>query len=514
MRELPSGWVETRLDALAMVSAGQSPPGVSYNSAGSGTPFLQGKAEFGEVYPTVRKWTTDPRRLAKPDDVLLSVRAPVGSVNLAPFECCIGRGLAALSPLGAIGARYLFWAIRRSARRLQDVATGTTFAAVTGAQVRAHLLPLAPLAEQHLIVAAIEEQFSRLDAADASLGTARSRAQILRDRTVGPALEGDWAWTTLGEIADVAGGVTKDAKRESDPSFVEVPYLRVANVQRGYLDLREVATVRVAPRKTDALRLLPGDVLFNEGGDRDKLGRGWVWSGEIEKCIHQNHVFRARLCEAFDPRFVSWHGNTFGRGWFEAKGRQTTNLASLNMTNLKAFPVPAPPLADQRRIVARIERQLSLVDAGATRPLRRAGVGLARADRRRARRGGTRATAAADQSSCYSRTRVSRARLALERLDERDPFELDAGNIPHLAKHAPFTHEHLREALLFGEPLFYPAAEAGEADWLMVAELAGEGVVMVPLAPAVSGDVRRCRPIGIYRAGPALAGRYRRDARP
>jgi type I restriction enzyme S subunit len=145
--------------------------------------------------------------------------------------------------------------------------------------------------------------------------------------------------------------------------MVEVPYLRVANVQRGYLDLRNVATIRVPSEKATALALRCGDVLFNEGGDRDKLGRGWIWSGEIDGCIHQNHVFRARLREGFEPRFVSWHGNTFGRTWFEANGRQTTNLASLNLTTLKAFPVPAPPLDEQRCIVARVEEQLSAIDA-------------------------------------------------------------------------------------------------------------------------------------------------------
>ena len=106
-----------------------------------------------------------------------------------------------------------------------------------------------------------------------------------------------WAWTTLGEIAEVVGGVTKDTKKQSDPALPEMPYLRVANVQRGYLDLREITKIRVPESTLAKLRLLPGDVLLNEGGDRDKLGRGWVWDGQIPNCIHQNHVFRARLPE-------------------------------------------------------------------------------------------------------------------------------------------------------------------------------------------------------------------------
>lgn len=187
-----------------------------------------------------------------------------------------------------------------------------------------------------------------------------------------------WAWARLEQIADIVGGVTKDAKRQHDPSFVEVPYLRVANVQRGFLDLRKVETIRVSAAKAAALRLRPGDVLFTEGGDRDKLGRGWVWEGQIEDCIHQNHVFRARLvAEELEPKFISWYANTFGRTWFETAGKQTTNLASISLTTLKSFPVPLPPVAEQQRIVAEVERQLSKVDAG-TDAIRRAGLNLHR----------------------------------------------------------------------------------------------------------------------------------------
>ena len=103
------------------------------------------------------------------------------------------------------------------------------------------------------------------------------------------------------------------------------------------------------------------DILFNEGGDRDKLGRGWVWEGQVESCIHQNHVFRARLTnEAFDPYFVSMHGNTWGQQWFETHGKQTTNLASLNLTTLKSFPVPSPSLSEQREVVGQLQEVTEL----------------------------------------------------------------------------------------------------------------------------------------------------------
>ena len=213
------------------------------------------------------------------------------------------------------------------------------------------------------VVAAIEEHFSYLDAIEASIENADGRLYALyRSVTVDAFDRPDWEWTTLGEIAEVKGGITKDSKREAHPEFDEFPYLRVANVQRGYLDLSDIATIRADRRKAQRLVLRPGDILFNEGGDRDKLGRGWVWEGQIEDCIHQNHVFRARLVDdRFDPYFVSLHANSWGQEWFESHGKQTTNLASLNLTTLKSFPVPAPSAQVQRTVASYMRSALDSV---------------------------------------------------------------------------------------------------------------------------------------------------------
>jgi type I restriction enzyme, S subunit len=174
-----------------------------------------------------------------------------------------------------------------------------------------------------------------------------------------------WAWTTLGEIAEVVGGVTKDTKKQSDPALPEVPYLRVANVQRGYLDLREITKIRVPESTLSKLRLLPGDVLLNEGGDRDKLGRGWVWDGQIPDCIHQNHVFRARLPkDTVLPRFLAWYVNYPARQWFDEHAAQSVNLASISLSTIRQLPVPVAPLDEQHRIVFTLDDHLSRVDAG------------------------------------------------------------------------------------------------------------------------------------------------------
>lgn len=120
-----------------------------------------------------------------------------------------------------------------------------------------------------------------------------------------------------------------------------------------------------APEEAVAeLLLREGDILFTEGGDRDKLGRGWVWDGELDRCIHQNHIFRGRLYSGgMQPRFVSHHGNTFGKEWFIKAGKQTTNLASINLGILRRFPVPVPPASEQAEIISQLDEKLSQIDA-------------------------------------------------------------------------------------------------------------------------------------------------------
>lgn len=261
---------------------------------------------------------------------------------------------------------WLMWFLNAPPMRAKIAAlqSGTTRKRISRKNLGSLTIPVPPVAEQRRIVEVIEEQFSHLDAAKASLERALKRVRTARELAFTSVARFDSAsYSPLGDIADILGGVTKDSKRETDLGFIEVTYLRVANVQRGYLDLSDVATIRVDRGKAEKLRLMPGDILFNEGGDRDKLGRGWIWEGQIEGCIHQNHVFRARVDpNVYEPKFISLYGNTVGRQWFERMGRQTTNLASLNLTTLKSFPIPRVPIEDQRRVVAETERQLSVYD--------------------------------------------------------------------------------------------------------------------------------------------------------
>ncbi|MCK9189173.1 restriction endonuclease subunit S [Acidithiobacillus sp.] len=178
-----------------------------------------------------------------------------------------------------------------------------------------------------------------------------------------PELPQGWVWASLDMLGEIASGVAKGTKRDDAVEVRGVPYLRVANVQRGFLDLSEVKTILATERDIAELTLQAGDILFNEGGDRDKLGRGWVWRNEVESCIHQNHVFRMRLyLPEVLPELISHHGNTFGKTWFQSAGKQTTNLASINMTMLRVFPVPLGPADEQRELLNQLDVQIEQLD--------------------------------------------------------------------------------------------------------------------------------------------------------
>jgi type I restriction enzyme S subunit len=172
-----------------------------------------------------------------------------------------------------------------------------------------------------------------------------------------------WLWTTLDQITLLSGGLTKGQKRGANVKVLPVPYLRVANVQRGHIDLSVIKDIEATDAEIAELQLQNGDILLNEGGDIDKLGRGWVWEGQIPTCIHQNHVFRARpVAESINPYFVSHYANAVGQDFFFSAGAQTVNLASLSLSKIRTLPVPLPPPAEQAEIVRRVGTLFALAD--------------------------------------------------------------------------------------------------------------------------------------------------------
>ncbi|MEW1867570.1 restriction endonuclease subunit S [Streptomyces caelestis] len=219
---------------------------------------------------------------------------------------------------------------------------------VSQADVRALEIPHLSLPEQRDIVAAHEAFERRIGALERTLAKVEVAESALSAAALGQV---GVAGPRLDSVATVAAGVTLGSELVGDGT-IELPYLRVANVLDGRIDTTDVKTVRIVKTQYERYALRKGDLLLTEGGDLDKLGRGAVWDGRIDECLHQNHVFRVRCGEQMLPDFLALYtASPEGRAYFQRVGKQTTNLASINSTQVKQMPVPVPPVEEQRRLL-------------------------------------------------------------------------------------------------------------------------------------------------------------------
>ena len=238
-------------------------------------------------------------------------------------------------------------------RQIDEVMRGSSGQyKISQADVRGLRVPRIALDEQRRIVAAHAAFERRIGALEGMLGKLRLAEQALSAEAL--LLGGEWDEVPLRTVASVAAGVTLGSEPVGEGT-VELPYLRVANVLDGSIDSTDVKQVRILRAQYERYALKKGDLLLTEGGDLDKLGRGAVWDGRIEPCLHQNHVFRVRCGERLSSDFLALYtASPAGRAYFQRVGKQTTNLASINSTQVKAMPVPVPPLEEQERLLGPI----------------------------------------------------------------------------------------------------------------------------------------------------------------
>lgn len=257
---------------------------------------------------------------------------------------------------------------------LKSYASGTTFLELSGGKASLVEFPLSPLAEQQRIVDAIERMFTKLDKAKEKAQAVVDGFELRKSAILHKAFTGElteqwrkehkvrldsWKIKSLMEVASLQTGLMKGKHYEGETTFLS--YLRVANVQDVFLDLAEIKTIEVSVQNVERYLLRKGDVLFTEG-DYDKLGRRTVWEGEISNCLHQNHIFVVRPHkDILNAYFLSFQaGSRYGKKHFLSCSKQTTNLASINSTQLKKFPVKLPLLPEQIEIASKISKMLKI----------------------------------------------------------------------------------------------------------------------------------------------------------
>lgn len=350
-----------KLGDVAEIILGQSPESKSYNTKGEGLPFFQGKTEFTDWFPIPNKWCTEPKKIAEPFDVLLSVRAPVGPTNIAKEKCCIGRGLAAIRYADCY--KYVLYYLRSVNKYLESKATGTTFSSISGDTIKNLPIPLPPLATQHAIVSRIETLFAELDKGVEHLCTAQQQLKTYRQAVLKAAFEGCDKFEKIIKHFDVTGGLTKNSQREKFP--VKMPYLRVANVYYNRLDLSEIKEIGVQESEIKEKLLKKDDLLFVEGnGSKEQIGRVAIWNGSIENCLHQNHIIKGRPLGTTLSKFALYYFiSDFGREQIIKVASSTSGLYTLSTEKVRNLNVPACSISEQQRIVAEIESRLSQASA-------------------------------------------------------------------------------------------------------------------------------------------------------
>ncbi len=414
--ELPEGWAKTTLEDVAEVTMGQSPESKFYNDKGLGLPFFQGKAEFGAYSPTVRKWCSVPTKIALPNDILMSVRAPVGPTNRATEKCCIGRGLASIRAKQFVEQAYIHKYLKHLGPWLSEQGTGTTFKAISGDFIRVVPFPLAPLAEQKRIADKLESVLGRVDACRARLDRVpallkRFRQSVLAAATSGKLTE-EWREVRTGSEhgADVikSDRIRKERLLRADPSLAKKKSSLESKINEEYLfELPETwaftswGTVsewitygftRPMPQAKSGRRLVTAkdvrnfnlaistsyfttETAFNQLSDKDRPKRGDLLltkDGTIGRttlvrtdepfCINQSVAVCWLRSTEMEKSYLEIVANAEFTQAFIRDKAQGMAIQHLSITDFAQCPLPVPPLPEQQEIVRRVEALFAFAD--------------------------------------------------------------------------------------------------------------------------------------------------------
>ena len=283
--------------------------------------------------------------------------------------------------------RFFYYVMYSLAKRGVFVAGSNpnTIDHLTAIQLSHYRLIFPPHDEQRAIAAFLDRETTKIDALVAKkerlIELLQEKRTALISHAVTKGLDPDvplkdsgvewlgeipahWEVKRLRVMGTLQTGITLGKKYET-PDLVTRPYLRVANVQDGYLALDDIAEIEVPAKETRRYELRRDDVLLTEGGDFDKLGRGYLWSGQIPLALHQNHIFVVRpYQQVLSSKFLTvLLTSSYGRAYFTATSKQSTNLASTNSKKLASFPIPIPSLTEQRAIAVFLDHETAQIDA-------------------------------------------------------------------------------------------------------------------------------------------------------
>ena len=367
------------------------------NTANAYSNALQFK--MGKIIAKPQKWDEDETNetysaytVVHPNTIMingLNLEFDFVTQRVARVECngIITSAYIALSPRDDINAEYICYLLKSydACRAFHNMGRGLR-KILSYSELKNMPIVVPPLAEQERIAAFLDAEYAEIDAVlektRTSIEEYKKLKQAVITQAVTKGIRGDrpmkdsgiewigeipaeWRKTQLRHCAAIKSGITLGKKYEKTDSLVERPYLRVANVQDGYVDLSVLTAIEVTQDEDLKYRLRAGDVLMTEGGDRDKLGRGCVWHGEIEPCLHQNHIFAVQTSkDTLLPEFLEYLTvSDVGRLYFDVTAIKTTNLACTSSSKVLAFTIPLPSVEEQAEIVEALNTKCAGIDA-------------------------------------------------------------------------------------------------------------------------------------------------------
>lgn len=330
----------------------------------SGLPIIriQNLTGTGEKFNyTTRK--VKPELIVEQGDLLISWSATLDVYKWAGPRGVLNQHIFKVLPAPNVEEDYLFFALKNALAELSAKTHGSTMKHVVRGDFESTRIRVPSVPEQRRIVDLLSraEGIVRLRR-EAEKKTAELIPALFLDMFGDPATNrNDYPIEPLEEVVKIISGATKGRRLEGN-ELIELPYMRVANVKDGHLDLSEVKTIQVRKSEVEKYRLLPGDLLMTEGGDPDKLGRAALWSGEIETCLHQNHIFKVRADRSrVLPEYLrELVGSHYGKAYFFRVAKKTTGIASINRTQLGACPILIPSLGLQEQFVEKFNAVRSI----------------------------------------------------------------------------------------------------------------------------------------------------------
>ena len=337
------------LKDVCCINMGQSPDSKSYNDSKEGIPFFQGNADFGERYPITRVWCNAPTKIAEKDDILISVRAPIGALNYAKETCCIGRGLAAITPNKTkVSTEFIFWLLKEKNNELNRLGTGSTFKAISKKILEETKVPDISLEKQTAYSNILEKLYSIIT----HLRTQLEKLDLLvKARFVemfGDVINNTKQWKIylFSEITISRLGKMLDKKSQTGKS--KLPYLANFNVQWFQFKLDNLNMMDFNEKEQIEFSLEDDDLLVCEGGE---IGRCAIWHNEITPCYFQKALHRVRCNKSIIiPIYLAWwfKFNCDNNGFSEIEGAKAT-IAHLPGAKLKKLPIAVPPLTLQNQ---------------------------------------------------------------------------------------------------------------------------------------------------------------------